>query len=267
MNHQRSSSPAIRAVFFDIDGTLLDGSVRDVPAASKDAIRALQAQGILVCPATYRSLEQVHTHEFDGIDWDGYVLNGGACVYDKTMQCISDHRLSETVKQTIAARASQAHIPLYCDGESRFITEMNPLARSFLEHYAVYPVDVEDYGSRQVSSLTLVSDNGDNVEAIVGDLDAVEAFDVGFGNFDLYPAGVDKASGIRDFMRHHHLDEQSYACYGDSKTDISMIENAAIGVAMGWGDEEVRQAADAITGLDPQRAVVDSLRDLQLLKD
>ena len=69
----------IKAVFFDIDGTLVGFKTHRVPDSAKRAIAALRAKGVRVFIASGRQLLAINNLE--DLQFDGYVtLNGGYCI-------------------------------------------------------------------------------------------------------------------------------------------------------------------------------------------
>ena len=69
----------IKAVFFDIDGTLVSFKTHRVPDSTKRAIAILRAKGIRVFIASGRQLLAINNLE--DLQFDGYVtLNGGYCI-------------------------------------------------------------------------------------------------------------------------------------------------------------------------------------------
>jgi HAD superfamily hydrolase (TIGR01484 family) len=65
---------------------------------------------------------------------------------------------------------------------------------------------------------------------------------------DLAPVGVSKASGLEYVARELGVDAADVLAIGDGRNDIEMLEWAGRGVAMGQAVEEVKAAADAVTG-------------------
>ena len=63
--------PTIKAVFFDIDGTLMSFKTHQVPATTVEAIRTIQSKGIKTILATGRSINSVDHVKF--LDFDGYI--------------------------------------------------------------------------------------------------------------------------------------------------------------------------------------------------
>lgn len=65
---------------------------------------------------------------------------------------------------------------------------------------------------------------------------------------DLAPVGVSKASGLQHVARELGVDAGDVLAIGDGRNDIEMLRWAGRGVAMGQAVEEVKEAADAVTG-------------------
>ena len=71
----------IKAIFFDIDGTLVSFNTHKVSNASKIAIKKLKEKGIKVFIATGRIKLQVDN--LDDLEFDGYITaNGHDCYVD-----------------------------------------------------------------------------------------------------------------------------------------------------------------------------------------
>jgi HAD superfamily hydrolase (TIGR01484 family) len=65
---------------------------------------------------------------------------------------------------------------------------------------------------------------------------------------DLAPVGVSKASGLEYVAREVGVGPAEVLAVGDGRNDIEMLRWAGRGVAMGQAVEEVRAAADSVTG-------------------
>ncbi len=65
---------------------------------------------------------------------------------------------------------------------------------------------------------------------------------------DLAPRGVSKASGLERVVVELGLSADDVLAIGDGRNDIEMLRWAARGVAMGQAVDEVKAAADAVTG-------------------
>ena len=68
----------IKAVFFDVDGTLLSHTLNDVPASTRRAIDKLRSRGILTVVATGRHMEEFNKLPVSSLPFDGYLMLNGS---------------------------------------------------------------------------------------------------------------------------------------------------------------------------------------------
>ncbi|MEP6856491.1 MAG: HAD hydrolase family protein, partial [Pedococcus sp.] len=86
---------------------------------------------------------------------------------------------------------------------------------------------------------------------------------VGFSAWlDLNPEGVSKGSALEILRRQLEIDPQYTVAVGDQRNDLEMLRWAARGVAMGNAPDEVKAAADEVTGDVDDNGLVPILRSL-----
>jgi HAD superfamily hydrolase (TIGR01484 family) len=83
-------------------------------------------------------------------------------------------------------------------------------------------------------------------------------------NLEINPLGMNKASGVGEVCELLGIDMSQVVAVGDSLNDISMIRAAGLGVAMGNAQDQVKQAADAVTGTNDEDGVAQVIRDYVL---
>ena len=67
----------IKAIFFDIDGTLLSHRTKGIPQSTTEAFRLLRKKGILLFTSTGRHMLEMEDLPLQNLDFDGYItLNG-----------------------------------------------------------------------------------------------------------------------------------------------------------------------------------------------
>ena len=75
----------IKAIFFDIDGTLLSHTTGRVSAEAAEALALLRRKGILLLAATGRHILEFSDLPVNHLEFDGYVtLNGQLCLDRKS---------------------------------------------------------------------------------------------------------------------------------------------------------------------------------------
>src|SRR5699024_9878723 len=71
----------IKAIFFDIDGTLVSFKTHQVPDSTIEALKQLKKKGIKIFIATGRGKDGLKV--LDEIEFDGYITLNGQYCYDK----------------------------------------------------------------------------------------------------------------------------------------------------------------------------------------
>ncbi len=79
---------------------------------------------------------------------------------------------------------------------------------------------------------------------------------------DINPEGVSKGSALELVRRRLHVEPADTVAVGDQRNDIEMLHWAARGVAMGQAPDEVKDAADEVTGTVEDDGLVPVLRSL-----
>ncbi len=86
---------------------------------------------------------------------------------------------------------------------------------------------------------------------------------IGFSAWlDINPEGVSKASALELVRRRLRIEPADTVAVGDQRNDIEMLRWAARGVAMGNAPDEVKEAADEVTGTVDEDGLVPVLRSL-----
>ena len=71
----------VKAVFFDVDGTLISHTLHDVPNSTRMSIMKLKQKNIKCVVATGRHLSELEILPVKDIAFDGYItLNGQLCL-------------------------------------------------------------------------------------------------------------------------------------------------------------------------------------------
>lgn len=236
----------LKAAFFDIDGTLLSFETHAMPDSAVRAIRDLRGAGVKVFLATGRNGDSTRFLMETGL-FDGEILiNGQLCELDG--QCVYENPVSaEDIEAAIAAAADGMTLG-FLSGHESFVCNVNQfvvdacayadmavprlepasLARSFHIH------QIHCYGAPGEEDKLLARTRG---------LTAVR-WSPNFA--DVFPTGGGKDRGIEAFCRYLGIERSETIAFGDGENDISMLEYAGIGVAMGNASDKVKAHADYV---------------------
>lgn len=256
----------IRAAFFDIDGTYFDQVHGQIPPANIDAVRRLQENGFKVALASARPYST--TMEVEGINsiqWDGLVCAGGQQVYDAQKRLLYEDCFSRETLHEIFDIAQLNQIPVYAVGTQTFYTMWNTCTAEFHRRFHLPDIPVRSYQGESIQLITLIMEKGFHYEPYFEKLPDVAITYSGDTNTDLFPAGVTKATGIHQLMKLWGFPIHDYLCFGDTRTDIPMLEDACLGIAMGNAEKEVMLHADAVCACSDCNGIPNFLRDCFLI--
>ena len=128
----------IRAIFLDVDGTLISFKTHEIPASARDALVRAHAQGIRLFIATGRAANDLAPLE--GIPYDGVVsLNGARCVAADG-RVVSQHLIPRADFERAMELSSQMGFPLALELERGvFVNRVTPEVER-LAHMVAHPV-------------------------------------------------------------------------------------------------------------------------------
>ena len=102
----------IKAIFFDIDGTILSHSTSSIPQSAIDAIKTLQEKGIHCVCATGRSLMEIEELPINEVPFDTYITLNGQIVFDKNREFLFGNPIKNEEKELIINLFNEKEIPV-----------------------------------------------------------------------------------------------------------------------------------------------------------
>lgn len=272
MEKQVSPSSAIRAVFLDIDGTLIEWDERVSPGVAR-ALAAAQAQGchIVLCTGRtrYRAMPIL---ESIGEPFGYFVTsNGSVAAHAGRNEILYRHLmpipLALEVVRAIVAVGSEPYVfedsdlpglegarvlyhPEKPVGRWADVPRYRPHAR-IMEELPFEPVSVSAFGPAE-RIRPLVEQLQTRLAGAVSIVRSGSELNWGI---EIYVPGISKQVGIEYIARHLGVKQEETMAIGDHLNDIEMLRWAGIGVAMGNALPEVRAAADYVTASCKQDGV------------
>ena len=227
----------VKAIFFDIDGTLVSFKTHEVPRSTIDALDILRKKGIKVFIATgrhYSSINNLGDLKFAGEDKVIYKHS----IPDRDIDALI--RYLETEESFPCAFVQEKEIFMnYKDETVEEIFNMlnfpEPPIRplSEMKGKTVYQL---------VSFFT-----AEQEKKIMSILSHCESTRWNPLFTDVVPAGSSKRIGIDKMLEYFKIPLKECMAFGDGGNDIAMLQHAGIGVAMGNADDDVKQYADYVT--------------------
>lgn len=259
-----------KCIFLDIDGTVRD-PFYGTPDSAMKAIKQAQNNGHLAVICTGRSTglipDDFPTNEFDGIIAGGgcYVEKKGEVVLDSeidplTVKDISRQLRSHGILHRIETKSSVYMEPEMADMLG-FLGEKTNSSNSEIKQMIArrnkfelrYTIDDFLKAPVPVTKVCTISapEKLDTIKKIFGnDFNIISHIDSQNNtmNTEIVQKGCDKGSGIKVFCESFGIDINDTVAFGDSMNDIDMFSAAALTVAMGNGEQSLKDKADIVCG-------------------
>ncbi|MEI0559104.1 Cof-type HAD-IIB family hydrolase [Brachyspira intermedia] len=263
----------IKAVFFDIDGTLVSFNTHKISDSSKEAIKILKEKGIKVFIASGRAMFQIDN--LDGLDFDGYItINGGSCLVKDNGDYKEIYRVSLDKDDLFALVDYLNKDKFPCTvitSDNLFINYTGDII-SHLYGMANVRVpesrDFNDYVPNnydKILQLNIFVDENKEKYLMNNVLKNSKSSRWHFSFADVNSKYSGKDIGIDKIIEYCGINLSETMALGDGGNDIGMIKHAAIGVAMGNANENVKEIADYITDDVDNDGVYKALKHFNIL--
>ena len=252
----------IKALFFDIDGTLVSFRTHRVPQSTIDAIHAARQQGIKVFIATGRPrpfINNLGTLEYDGV----MSVNGASIILNDGMVVCNRFIPHKDVEQMVDYVSTHPLSVVFAGSSEAFAVNLNePFREVFslldLERPAIRPASYAlQMDVQQIIAFFTLAEEADIMEHVLTHCDA-NRWHPAFA--DCIVRGTNKATGLDDVCHYYGWDITEVMAFGDGGNDMDMLRHAGIGVAMGNARPEVQACADYVTAPVDEDGVAKALR-------
>lgn len=107
-----------------------------------------------------------------------------------------------------------------------------------------------------------VDEDMDKIKKAKKELSSYEEFEVVSSwnnNFEVMCKGVSKGRAVEVLSGFYNIKREEIMCIGDNENDVSMIKYAGLGVAMGNGEDFVKEQADFVTDANDKDGVAKAI--------
>ncbi|MGL9746725.1 Cof-type HAD-IIB family hydrolase [Enterococcus sp. DIV0170] len=277
----------IKAIFFDIDGTLITSDSK-VLESTREAIRLAQNQGILCGIATGRGPVKIE-ERIECLPLDVYVMYNGQLVYTNEKD-IYLRPFSNEVLQQIVDFADDEHRQIIFGGRYRVDGShlMKWSQKSLLKKIAGwmpkwFPVRstrrlLQSFSPNRekgrYKKLSILQEPIYQCVLFSAETEAQRLQErlpnCSFQrsnpySVDIVPKNGSKYHGILEFIKAVGIKPEEVMAFGDHYNDIEMIQKVGIGVAMGNGLSEVKAQADYVTATNEQDGIYQALKHFEII--
>ena len=257
----------IKAIFFDIDGTLISFRTHAVPESTRKALKQLREQGIKLFIATGRP--KLLINNLSDLEFDGYVtLNGAYCFTADHQDIYKGSIPHDDIKRLVTYSKTHNYPFVFVHDNEWFITHVNTDVEEISRLIAIPVPPVRPIEEAlQVEVLqTMGYFKSDADEKIFRDvLTHCEPMRWHPLFADIIAKGNSKSRGIDEVIAYYDIRLEETMAFGDGGNDIPMLKHAGIGVAMGNAAPEIQAAADYVTTSVDDDGILHALQHFQIL--
>ena len=219
-----------KALFFDIDGTLVSFNTHVIPESAVEALQRAKAAGLKIYISTGRPVPFIMNLGQISHLIDGYITaNGALCIegcrkFGKACVVVGTEHIavfqnSPEVEEQFSANLGLKDFP--------FVSLDDVMKEPLLQISPFFSLEEEALIMPKLKEC--VSARWSNYFA---DITHIEA---------------DKGKGLFTMAAHEGLKVSETIAFGDGGNDISILRQAGLGVAMGNAKDNVKAAADYVT--------------------
>jgi len=239
----------IKAVFFDIDGTLLGLKSKEIAPSTLEAIHLLKKKDVQVIVSTgrsYRHAKFLKAHGFDSF----ITFNGSYCVAEDN-EVVFKHVIDASDIQLLHDHLHVDEFPVGVmttdDSFISHVTDEVTTVFDMLKLQVPQAMPFADALNKEVLQLNLFVDEVKEQFIINKVFKRCESSRWCPVFIDVNAKGISKQIGMEHFLSRYGIDNTQTMAFGDGGNDIQMLQAARIGVAMGNAGKAVKQVADYVT--------------------
>lgn len=241
----------IKAIFFDVDGTLYSHRSGKVPESTVRALEKLREKGILVFLATGRHFSEIDGFPVGKLLFDGYVMLTGQICTDGERKMIHGNPITREDAPYLFQAFEKKEIPVtFVEKDRMYINFVNEAVVQAQKEVSTPVPKVGSYNGETIYQIICYGDRGFEKELALKIPECKLTRWCPYG-VDIVSKEGGKMAGIQKMLEFYDLSREEIMAFGDGDNDIDMLQFAQIGVAMGNAEEEVKEAADHVTdGID-----------------
>ena len=226
----------IKAIFLDIDGTLISGKRPSIKKEVIEGLKQVRKKGIQLFIASGRHMLELEELKLvEQFEFDGYLLlNGGYCTIGS--QIIYDNKIPQEDLKEIVKIVKENNYPcLFIESNQMYITHVNQRV-----------IDAQ----ASISTMIPPISNQINIDNIY--------------QVDPY---VDE-KGIKEIIKnskHFGYQKEELMAFGDGHNDIEMLDVVGYPIVMENGSDEVKQHACYICDDVEKEGILKGLKHFNLI--
>ncbi|MFD0048130.1 Cof-type HAD-IIB family hydrolase [Actinomycetes bacterium NPDC127524] len=254
-----------RIVFLDVDGTITNHEDGSIPFSTVKAIKELKRKGLRIVAATGRPLSLCKELIDLGIETfitanGGYVKHIQEVIHKVPMDKGIIHEVMEF------AKLQRNGLSFYTEEFSMNGVTEPKILTALKETLSLneYPKTRLQTHSEEVFLLCLFA-NDETVEKYIQRFPHLRFRRWHPYVLNVLQEDVSKSLAISKTLEYFNINKSEAIAFGDGENDIDMVELAGLGIAMGNGNERLKNAADFVTKKSSEDGIYYALKKYGIL--
>lgn len=255
----------VKAIFFDIDGTLFSHESYSVPNSARKALNELKQKDIHVVVATGRHLLEIKESPVYDIEFDSYITLSGQLCLNGEKQLIFGNPIENDDKDRIIQLFNEKEIPVMIIEKDRiYMNFVNDYVRKAQADYQTNFFDCDEYTGNDIYLVNIYVDESEDayIHSLFKNCTIARWHEYGI---DVISNTGGKVAGIKKYLEMNHIDLKETMAFGDGENDVEMLKYVNVGVAMGNGIEGVKNVADYVTSDVDDDGIYKALKVFKIL--
>ena len=259
-----------KALFFDIDGTLMSEVTREVPESAKEALRRTRACGNLVFVNTGRSYSELGKI-MQMVEPDGWLCGCGTYIevdgkplYHRVMPEEQRRMICQAIEDADMDGLMEGKEGCYVPSPDSRFAEGRRIRESI--HFALRSMNWGE-SCGDVEKFCVLADEKSDRAGFFRKLGLdIDVIDRGNGFYECVRAGHSKANAIDRILEAYGLTLEDAYVFGDSTNDLSMFEHVPNAIMMGKHSPQLEPYASFCTKTVEQDGIWYAMEHLGLLE-
>ena len=253
-------------VCIDMDGTLL-GRRKGISEENKRAIKEAHDMGVEIVVTTGRLYNNaLYFSKFLGVDSPVVAANGAIVIDQKTNEVIYECsipkeeciKILEILIKYNTFFQFNTKDTIYCNNWlTKVSTQCYMTKQVCCEHLNVKYINVRSkeewiriFNNEDMDKSIVISPFKSTILKIkneINSLNDIVSFSSGGHSLEINYGNASKGNAVKALLDKYNISEKELICIGDNENDMSMIELAGLGIAMGNAIPKIKNIADYIT--------------------
>ena len=259
----------IKALFFDVDGTLVSFNTHTIPTSTVEALKEAKKRGVKLFIATGRPIQLLNNIPEVEHLMDGYILATGAlCTYEDKV--VREDLIPKAEVEALIDFCKQRSLPAVVVGREDIQLvnrneQFEDIFRNLLNvTYNKFDVPMDEVINQGVLQITpFITEAEEDIIKPQLKSCATARWHPAF--CDINNSSADKANGIRAIAQQLDIDISETMSFGDGGNDISMLKAAGTSVAMGNALDKVKASATYVTTSVDEDGIANALRHFGII--